>query len=52
MNDYIQTPEGGRVRWIRPQQVARELTLLEGKLKAPGEATIDQWLPPEPPSAA
>jgi hypothetical protein len=52
MNDYIQTPEGGRIRWIRPVQVERKLMVLDGKLRLMGEASIDRWQPPEPPDAA
>ena len=52
MNDYIHTTDGGRIRWLRPPGAERKIELLEGRLKAKGEATIDQWLPPEPPDAA
>ena len=52
MNDYIQTPDGGRIRWIRPQSAERKDEVLAGKLRAVGESTIDQWQPPEPPEAA
>ena len=53
MNDYIQTPEGGRIRWLRPPGVENKLQVVEGgKLRVPGQASIDQWLPPEPPDAA
>lgn len=52
MNDYVQTPEGGRIRWMRPPEAARQLMVLDGKLYALGEATIDRWQPPEPPDAA
>jgi hypothetical protein len=52
MNDYIHTPDGGRIRWIRPNGVERNFQVLNGKLKATGELSIDQWAPPEPPDAA
>ncbi|MNS39656.1 hypothetical protein D3C72_719450 [compost metagenome] len=51
-NDYIQTPDGGRIRWIRPQDVERRAQVVEGRLRVLGTASIDVWQTPEPPDAA
>jgi hypothetical protein len=51
-NDYIQTPDGGRIRWIRPRDVERRAQVVEGRLRVVGHASIDAWQPPEPPEAA
>lgn len=53
MNDYIETPEGTRVRFERPVDAALATTLLAGgRLRPLGVAHIDAVLPPEPPEAA
>lgn len=53
MNDYIETPEGTRVRYLRPSELDRGKTLLDGgRFRPLGVAHIDAMLPPEPPEAA
>lgn len=52
MNDYIETPEGNRVRLLRPADVLRRVEIVQGQTRIPGVAYIDQWLQPEPPDAA
>jgi hypothetical protein len=52
MNDYVETPEGNRVRWVRPVDLKRRADIVQGQRRLPGIAYIDQWLPPDPPDAA
>lgn len=53
MNDYIETPEGVRVRFERPVPAERALSLLAGgRLRPLGVAHIDAVILPEPPEAA
>jgi hypothetical protein len=52
MNDYVHTPDGGRIQWMRPRGAERKIEVLEGKPRATGETSIDHWQPPEPPDAA
>ncbi|MDB5101570.1 MAG: hypothetical protein JWM80_5991 [Cyanobacteria bacterium RYN_339] len=52
MNDYIETPEGNRIRWIRPAELARRAEVMHGHQRQPGIAYIDQWQQPDPPDAA
>jgi hypothetical protein len=52
MNDYMETPEGNRVRWIRPTEFARRAEIIQGHPRQPGIAYIDRWSPPDPPDAA
>ncbi|HEY9720795.1 MAG TPA: hypothetical protein V6D47_02210 [Oscillatoriaceae cyanobacterium] len=49
MNDFIETPEGARVRYTRPGNEGARRIVVEGELREPGRAYIDQWCPPEPP---
>ncbi|MFP5501703.1 MAG: hypothetical protein ACLGIN_04385 [Candidatus Sericytochromatia bacterium] len=51
-NDFIETPEGHRIRLIRPQGGAPGHEIVEGRMRRPGQATIDQWHMPEPPESA
>ena len=52
MNDYMESPEGNRVRWLRPVELQRRSEVMHGQTRLPGVAYIDQWLPPDPPDAA
>ena len=52
MNDYIETPEGSRVRWLRPIEMQKRVELEQWQIRVPGVAYIDQWFPPGPPDAA
>ena len=51
MNDYIETPEGHRVRWVRPEGVEQRGSIVNGEVREPGVSTIDLWVAPEPPEA-
>ena len=52
MNDYIQKPDGNRIRWIRPIELEPPVELPVGRPRDRKRAQIDQWNPPEPPDAA
>lgn len=47
MNDYIQSPDGQRMRFIRPTHVQPPGQIVGGRLRAIGVAHIDQWMPAE-----
>lgn len=45
MNDYIQLPDGQRVRYVRPTELQPDRQIVGGQLRALGVAHIDQWMP-------
>lgn len=47
MNDYIQMPDGQRLRFIRPPELPPPLQIVGGRLRPVGVAQIDHWLPAE-----
>ena len=51
MNDYIETPDGHRVRYTRPDDEASRRVVVEGEIREVGRAHIDLWHKPEPPES-